>query len=820
MLRVLVLGSLTVERDGAVVALPAGARVRGLLAWLALHPGPQSRATVAARLWPDVLDTSARASLRTAVWELRKALSDAGGTILRTTRDDVELAADWVDRDAFEHASDPDEALALVRGELLAGLEEEWVLEPRDEQRERTMAALAASAAAAEARGDLTTAIAADRRRTRLDPFAEAAHRDLIRRLAATGDRPGALRAYATLRDRMRRELGLSPAPETRAAMEAVRAEAGDADERPRPRRAHPPLQGRAAELEALTAAYEQAATGAGGAVQLTGEGGIGKTRLALALLEHAEAHGARTATAAGLELGGAPPFGLWVELIGALARGLPPEARPPDDAVWPQDVARLSPAAAQHLGDPARTAAGAPDFERARLFEGVAEMLAWRAADSPLVLLLEDVHLADTASLELAAYVARRLPELRVLLVLTRRAAPANPAADQLRHALAARGALLADVELGPLAPPELATLVRAVAPLGRAEVDRLVAASDGNALLAVEAARATHAGTPATGLRSLVAAATARLQPPAREITELTAAAGRELTRAEVATLPPDDVAKALESDLLDGPGGRLGFRHQLLRGAVYDALPEHRRAALHGRLAELLDAPAAERGRHLLLAGRDDEAAEELERAGVAARRLGALTEAEGFLREALALKPGDPRILLELGDVAAWANRWEDAEAAVAEALAALDPADALGRARIHARRGLWLCSSLCAPLPAAAAYGEALRLLDGHPEAPRAALLEAIAGLAWAEGAGGDPDRADALLARLDALAQGDLPATVEGTAASARGMALCRRGRFGEVDEPMRRAAAAHARAGAPDAASVSLANAACAAAF
>ena len=73
-----------------------------------------------------------------------------------------------------------------------------------------------------------------------------------------------------------------------------------------------------------------------------------------------------------------------------------------------------MSPAAAQRLGDPARTAAGAPDFERARLFEGVAEMLAWCAADAPLVLLLEDIHLADTASLELAAYVARRVSDLR----------------------------------------------------------------------------------------------------------------------------------------------------------------------------------------------------------------------------------------------------------------------------------------------------------------------------------------------------------------------------------------------------------------------
>ena len=196
------------------------------------------------------------------------------------------------------------------------------------------------------------------------------------------------------------------------------------------------------------------------------------------------------------------------------------------------------------------------------------------------------------------------------------------------------------------------------------------------------------------------------------------------------------------------------------------------------------------------------------------------MGALDEARGFLGEALELRPRDAGLLLELGDVEAWRGDWDAADAAFAQALAALGPEETARRARAHARRGLWLRSSLCAPVRSAAAYEEALALLDGDPAAPRDLLLDALAGLAWAEGAGRDPARADLLLERLEAEAAGaPLPDPVSATALSARGMALCRRGRFAESYEPLLAAAAAHARAGMPDDASVSLVNAACAAA-
>src|SRR3954447_1129668 len=98
--RVLVLGDLAVEVDGEAVAPPSGKRVRALLAWLALNPGLHPRSEVAARFWPDVLDESARASLRVALSALRTALGDASAS-LTATRDRVGLTDVWVDAHAF-----------------------------------------------------------------------------------------------------------------------------------------------------------------------------------------------------------------------------------------------------------------------------------------------------------------------------------------------------------------------------------------------------------------------------------------------------------------------------------------------------------------------------------------------------------------------------------------------------------------------------------------------------------------------------------------------------------------------------------------------
>src|SRR5919198_4864220 len=96
MLSVRVFGGLALESDGTALDPPASRRARELLGGLAPPPGRHARAALAARFWPDVLDASARASLRTTLHELRRALGPAGACLV-ADRDTVELDADWVD---------------------------------------------------------------------------------------------------------------------------------------------------------------------------------------------------------------------------------------------------------------------------------------------------------------------------------------------------------------------------------------------------------------------------------------------------------------------------------------------------------------------------------------------------------------------------------------------------------------------------------------------------------------------------------------------------------------------------------------------------
>src|SRR5215208_6485272 len=131
MLRVRLAGSLRIEADGREIAPPRSRRARGLLAYLAAHRGPHSRGHLAARFWPDVLDDSARASLRAALTELRQALGPYARCLV-ATRDTVELADVWVD--IRDH---------LPTGTLLTDMDDDWVLELRSAHEDRVAAVAA-----------------------------------------------------------------------------------------------------------------------------------------------------------------------------------------------------------------------------------------------------------------------------------------------------------------------------------------------------------------------------------------------------------------------------------------------------------------------------------------------------------------------------------------------------------------------------------------------------------------------------------------------------------------------------------------------------
>ena len=229
MLRVRLLGDLDIELDGSALEPPASRRARALLGWLALDRRMHSRSRLAARFWPDVLDESARTSLRSALSALRRSLGPDSERYLIAGRDDVGLAGDsevWTDVAEFEHCVEHErleDALALCRGELLAGLDEDWVYERRDEMRDKIAELLARLAARAEGEGKLQAAIEYTRRQVTLDTLAEEPQRELMRRLAAAGDTAAALRTYERLSGRLRDELRIAPSRATRELADTLR---------------------------------------------------------------------------------------------------------------------------------------------------------------------------------------------------------------------------------------------------------------------------------------------------------------------------------------------------------------------------------------------------------------------------------------------------------------------------------------------------------------------------------------------------------------------------------------------------------------------
>ena len=182
MLRVRLFGAFALESEGVALPMPERRRACALLGWLALHQGMHPRSEVAGRFWPDVLDSSARKSLRTELVAVRRALGAAGQALLVATRDTVGLVGDGVCVDAREferlvREGRLEEAVDLCEGELLPGLDAEWVYEAREAHRRRFGDVLGRLASDAEAAGALKDAIRISRRGVELDPLREDAHR-------------------------------------------------------------------------------------------------------------------------------------------------------------------------------------------------------------------------------------------------------------------------------------------------------------------------------------------------------------------------------------------------------------------------------------------------------------------------------------------------------------------------------------------------------------------------------------------------------------------------------------------------------------------
>src|SRR5258707_12838586 len=250
-----------------------------------------------------------------------------------------------------------------------------------------------------------------------LDPLQEEAYRRLMRVQLALGDASAALQVYATCRARLTEELHVEPSPETIALAAHIRATAAYRSNFPAHHATAPaesrlpselvaPLVGRVSALSQIVGCYQQAQEGQPQAVLVTGEAGIGKTRLAREFVAWARAQGAGGVSGQAYEAGGRLPYQLLVE---ALRPRLEEENAPEDllDGLWLAELSRILPEMRGRYPDlPAPT-----EDELAaklRLFEAVARLLDALAQRAPLVLLLDDLHWVDGASLDLVRYLGR----------------------------------------------------------------------------------------------------------------------------------------------------------------------------------------------------------------------------------------------------------------------------------------------------------------------------------------------------------------------------------------------------------------------------
>ena len=453
---------------------------------------------------------------------LRRALPDADRLIEigpRTLRWRAGVPL-WLDVEQFERALAEDrleEAAEIYGGELLEGRYDEWLSGDRERLAGLYADALERLARRHEQYQRWAEAIRCAERLVARDNLREESHRLLIRLCQASGDRARAVRAYHVCATTLEHELGIDPAPETRAVYESLVA-AALTDRTP----GTPPLVGRAAERARLAAAWRAAASGRPRLVLVTGEAGVGKTRLVDDLRARAAVV---TAEARGYPAEGPLAY----EVATAWLRSAPVAARlsrlgRPDLT----ELARLLPELATRATPPEPL----PEAElRHRLLGAIGRALL--AAGAPLLLVVDDAQWADTQSLHLIHYLIRSAPPARLLVAATARREDLDEH-HPLTALTTAVGALgrLTEIELARLSREETALLAERITgtPPGPAGLERLYRDSEGNPLFVVEALRPD--APAAQQVQAVIAGRLARLSPPAATTAGVGAAIGQAFT------------------------------------------------------------------------------------------------------------------------------------------------------------------------------------------------------------------------------------------------------------------------------------------------
>ncbi len=782
-LAIFLLGPPRIESEGATARVDTR-KATALMAYLAVTGEGQRRDGLAGLLWPDSDQVSARAALRRTLSTLNKALGRQGLVIQRETVGLDWDAGPWIDLVEFrrrlsssrdhphpsEGACDDclswlSEAVRLYRGDFLEGFTlrdssvfDDWQLGQSEALRMEMAGVLERLEGIHAAKGDLKSAIDYSRRWLSLDPLDEKVHRRLIQLYAWDGQRAAALRQYRECVRILDQELGVAPLEETTRLYQTVResrVSAPPVTARPRPvmarsqssmatrpptdfperQRAYP-MVGRAAELQALIDAYRSIRDD-GRLLVLTGEAGIGKTRLAEEFLSHLRAIGATTIATRCFRGETGLAYGPFVEaLCAAIADTGGDGSGLGWSDHWLSEAARLVPDANRAGRDiPVVPPLDSPGAQR-RFFEAIGHILSSISREGrPGALLVDDLHWADEASLDLLTFMVRRLRGQPICIVATWRTE--LEAGGRLRGLLAEakRSGVAASVPLTRLTLSNVTELIRGVQAAGQpppgAIIDRLYRETEGLPFFLVEylESRRRDRGWTAdepwempSGVRDLLRARLDSVSETERQLLDAAAVIGRSFdfrTLQESSGRQEEEAVAALDGllsrDLVNelgrtdkGTGITYDFSHEQLQALVYEETSLARRRLLHRRVAEAMIARfsresdralASTIGQHLGLAGRNEEASWYFKLAGDHAAALYANAEAMGHYRSSLVLGHRDPAGLnAAIGDLQTLGGEYGQAISSY-ETAASLCRPDALAGVEgklggVYLRRGDW------------------------------------------------------------------------------------------------------------------------------
>ncbi len=719
----------------------AGRKAPALLKLLALERDHQLvRDRAVELLWPELDGGGGAAQLYKALHQLRKAFASAkqaadAGEWIATTRNLVKLAPPdglTTDVEAFERmARDAtasaqidrlERAAALYTGDLLPmDLYAAWAEGPRNHLRQVYLDVLLALAEAYRERGDLAAAAETYRIALERDASLELAHRGLMAIFAQQGQRDRALKQYGACIDILADELGVAPSQETRALYDRIERQSPGAERdsgrgRVQPPIATTPLVDREAECRVIDGCLEQMLAGRGSVLFIEGPAGIGKTRLTRELVVRAQQRGFHALVGSAYEMEAAIAYGPFIEILQSALRDSP--------AGQERIPAEIAPLLSARLQDARPVPNSDPRAAQTYLFAGVADFLRHRALSNPLVVVLENLHAAEQGSLELFHFLARRLQDVPLLLVATRRneAAEAGDALGRLVRSLG-DAASVNVLALGPLSAADHHALLQQQSgrgPQSREHSDDIFRLSEGNPMYALElqafrsrhpspeAPRSQSGGTIPPSLRNNVAERLERLSSSARELLTIAAVLGEDVPypllesmwsigdNGRDGTRPSllDLLDQLMQAQLLDERGIHYHFRHALHRSCVYESASDARRRALHAQAARSLvqlgerenDLPVEQIAFHYRRAGDARQAAHFLMLAGQRAASMYAHDEALHRYREALEmLEPAKDSMVRRIcgnlhaliGDTCRASGRLADSFAAYERSMALVD-----------------------------------------------------------------------------------------------------------------------------------------------